>query len=72
MSGNVVYVRGGTNSLNLSSEALYVVDGTVSGTIAWLNPCDIVSVDVLKDGATAIYGARGANGVVVFETKNGL
>jgi TonB-dependent SusC/RagA subfamily outer membrane receptor len=72
VSGNVVYVRGGTNSLNLSSEALYVVDGTVSGTIAWLNPCDIVSVDVLKDGATAIYGARGANGVVVFETKNGL
>lgn len=72
VSDNIVYVRGGTNSLNLSSEALYVIDGTVSGTIAWLNPCDIISVDVLKDGATAIYGARGANGVVVFETKNGL
>ena len=71
VSGSTVYVRGGTNSLNLSTEALYVVDGTVTGTIVWLHPCDIVSVDVLKDGAAAIYGTRGANGVVVFKTKGG-
>lgn len=71
VSGSTVYVRGGTNSLNLSTEALYVVDGTVTGTISWLHPCDIVSVDVLKDGSAAIYGTRGANGVVVFKTKGG-
>lgn len=66
--GGAVYVRGAT-SINLSSEALYVVDGAVSENIDWIHPCDVRSINVLKDGMTAIYGARGANGVVVIETK---
>lgn len=40
------------------------------GTLAWLNPQDIASISVLKDAAsTAIYGVRGANGVIVIKTK---
>ena len=66
-----VYVRGVT-SVNLSSEALYVVDGGVTNNIDWIHPCDIRSIDILKDGMTAIYGARGANGVVVIETRNSV
>lgn len=68
--GGAIYVRGAT-SINLSSEALYVVDGGVTNNIDWIHPCDIRSIDVLKDGLTAIYGTRGANGVVVIETKRG-
>jgi TonB-dependent SusC/RagA subfamily outer membrane receptor len=67
-AGGAVYIRGAT-SINLSSEALYVVDGAVTQNIDWIHPCDVRSIDVLKDGMTAIYGARGANGVVLIETK---
>ncbi|MGM0475064.1 MAG: TonB-dependent receptor plug domain-containing protein [Bacteroidota bacterium] len=67
-AGGSVYVRGAT-SINLSSEALYVVDGSVTQNIDWIHPCDVRSINVLKDGMTAIYGSRGANGVVVIETK---
>lgn len=66
-----VYVRGVT-SINLSSEALYVVDGGITSNIDWIHPCDVRSIDVLKDGMTAIYGSRGANGVVVIETRKSL
>lgn len=68
--GGAVYIRGAT-SINLSSEALYVVDGGVTSNIEWIHPCDVRSIDVLKDGMAAIYGARGANGVVIIETKRG-
>ncbi len=68
--GGAIYVRGAT-SINMSSEALYVVDGGVTSNIDWIHPCDIRSIDVLKDGMTAIYGSRGASGVVVIETKRG-
>jgi TonB-linked SusC/RagA family outer membrane protein len=62
----------GTNSISMSSEPLYVVDGYAGADIAALNPNDIVSVDVLKDAsATAIYGSRGANGVVMITTRRG-
>ena len=67
MGGSVI-IRGAT-SVNLSSEALYVVDGGVTSTIEFIHPCEVRSIDVLKDGMTAIYGTRGANGVVVIETK---
>jgi TonB-dependent SusC/RagA subfamily outer membrane receptor len=63
-----VYIRG-VNSFNLSSEALYVLDGSIVRDLNMVNPCDIVSIDVIKDGTSAIYGMRGANGVVVIETK---
>jgi TonB-dependent SusC/RagA subfamily outer membrane receptor len=67
---NEVIIRGIT-SINTSSEALYVVDGVVTQSIDWLLPCDVRSINVLKDGMAAIYGSRGANGVLVIETKTG-
>ena len=64
----------GRRSINASSEPLYVVDGVPlqSGGIDALNPRDIESIDILKDASsTAIYGSRGANGVVLITTKRG-
>lgn len=62
----------GTNSINYSSDPLYVVDGFAGADITALNPNDIASMDVLKDASsTAIYGNRGANGVVIITTKTG-
>lgn len=68
--GGAVYIRGGT-SINMSNEALYVVDGGPTSDISYLHPCDIRSIDVLKDASASIYGTRGSNGVVVIETKKG-
>ena len=67
-----VKIRGG-NSLQGSNEPLYVVDGfPLTGNINALNPADIESMEILKDAsATAIYGSRGANGVVMITTKSG-
>lgn len=70
--GFSVRIRG-TNSITAGNEPLYVVDG-LPGTnpLNSLNPSDIQSVEVLKDAsATAIYGARGSNGVVIITTKQG-
>lgn len=84
----------GSNSISLSNEPLYVIDGipfqgdgaSTAGfdwaggangqnrvnPLSTINPADIVSIDVLKDAsATAIYGSRGANGVVIITTKRG-
>jgi TonB-linked SusC/RagA family outer membrane protein len=63
----------GSNSMIGSNAPLYVVDGfPVTGGINFLNPSDIESMDILKDAsATAIYGSRGANGVVIITTKRG-
>ncbi|MBN8837121.1 MAG: TonB-dependent receptor [Sphingobacteriia bacterium] len=62
----------GTNSINSGNEPLYVVDGFAGADIGTINPSDIASIDVLKDAsATAIYGSRGANGVVIITTKRG-
>jgi len=67
--GFKVRVRGAT-SINASSDPLFVVDGFVSGVLPPQD--DIASVDVLKDAsATAIYGSRGANGVILITTKKG-
>ncbi len=55
------------------SKPLFVVDGVFFDDINILNPADIQQVDILKDAsATAIYGSRGANGVVIISTKNGI
>lgn len=61
----------GYNSINGSSSPLYVVDGIVyEGSISDLNPADIESMSVLKDAASsALYGNRGANGVILITTK---
>ncbi|NME70053.1 SusC/RagA family TonB-linked outer membrane protein [Flammeovirga aprica] len=62
----------GTNSINAGSEPLYVVDGVPTADTRSLSPSDIESVSVLKDAsAAAIYGAQGANGVVLITTKKG-
>jgi TonB-dependent SusC/RagA subfamily outer membrane receptor len=72
--GISVQIRGPSSFL-LSNEPLYVLDGIPiepgpNGTLSWINPHDIASIEVLKDAAsTAIYGARGANGVIVITTK---
>ena len=70
--GNII-IRG-TRSITASSAPLYVVDGVPlqAGGIETLNPRDIESIDILKDASsTAIYGSRGANGVVLVTTKRG-
>ncbi|MCH5597097.1 SusC/RagA family TonB-linked outer membrane protein [Niabella ginsengisoli] len=62
----------GPNSINSSNEPLYVVDGMPTTNGIDINPNDIESMDILKDAsAAAIYGARGANGVVIITTKRG-
>lgn len=69
---NVVRIRGG-NSISGSNDPLWVIDGFISAGGASSTPAeDIESVEILKDAsATAIYGARGANGVIIVTTKRG-
>src|SRR6266498_169698 len=63
----------GISSINSSLDPLYVVDGVIGVNANLLNPNDIASLEVLKDAsATAIYGARGANGVIIITTKRGI
>ena len=71
-AGSSIRIRG-NRSLSASNEPLYVVDGfPVSYTIDDMNPADIESIDVLKDAsATAVYGVRGANGVIQITTRKG-
>ncbi|MBC9932785.1 TonB-dependent receptor [Chitinophaga qingshengii] len=62
----------GSNSINGSNEPLYIVDGFVGAEFFAINPDDIASIQVLKDAAaTALYGSRGANGVILITTKKG-
>lgn len=71
-AGSSVYIRG-LGSINASNTPLYVVDGIpYSGDIASISPNDIETITVLKDAAAgALYGSRGANGVVMVTTKKG-
>ncbi len=73
-AGTVIRVRGG-NSITGSNEPLWVIDGIVVGTnfnLNNINSNDIKSIEILKDASSiAIYGSRGANGVVLVSTKNG-
>jgi TonB-dependent SusC/RagA subfamily outer membrane receptor len=61
----------GTGSINGSNAALIVLDGMLVdyGILNSLPPSQVKSIDVIKDGSASIYGARGANGVVIIETK---
>jgi TonB-linked SusC/RagA family outer membrane protein len=66
-----IRIRGG-NSLNGSNDPLVVADGVIGADLNQINPSDIESVEILKDAsATAIYGARAANGVILLTTKRG-
>ncbi|MCG8309042.1 MAG: TonB-dependent receptor [Cytophagales bacterium] len=70
-AGYKIRIRG-ANSISGNNAPLYVVDGLVVGDINSINVNDIASMEVLKDAsATAIYGSRGANGVVLITTKSG-
>jgi TonB-linked SusC/RagA family outer membrane protein len=71
-AGYNITIRG-ENTINNSTEPLIVIDGLMGGNLNNLNPNDIQSMNVLKDASsTAIYGSRGANGVVIVTTKKGL
>jgi len=62
----------GIGSVIGGSDPIYVVDGMITSNISFLNPNDIEATEVLKDAsATAIYGSRGANGVILVTTKKG-
>lgn len=66
-----IRIRGG-GSLSQDNSPLYIVDGFPVSSISDISPNEIESIDVLKDASsTAIYGARGANGVVIITTKGG-
>lgn len=68
--GNEIVIRG-PGSINSSNSALLVVDGNVVQSISQIAPCDVRNIDVIKDSASSIFGSRGANGVVVIETRRG-
>lgn len=80
-SGSTIRIRGGS-SLNASNDPLIVIDGMpltnsdvagVANALALLNPNDIASFSILKDAsATAIYGSRASNGVILITTKKGV
>lgn len=71
-SNGDIIIRG-VNSFNSSSAALIVIDGISSnaGTLSSIPTSQVKNISVLKDGGAAIYGTRGANGVVLIETKKG-
>ena len=75
-AGSFINIRG-TSSILGSNQPLFVVDGVpieggTGGTLSWLNPRDVESIVALKDPSqTAIYGVRGANGVIIIKTKRG-
>lgn len=78
--GSSVQIRG-FNSINNTNEPIYIIDGVTIGgdtgtltdnALSSINPSDIESMEILKDAsATAIYGAQGANGVIIITTKSG-
>lgn len=62
----------GASTINSSQSPFYVIDGVIGADISAIAPDDIVTMDILKDAAaTAIYGSRGANGVIIITTKRG-
>lgn len=70
-AGSRIRIRGGS-SLNASNDPLIVIDGLPADGLGLLNPSDIESFTILKDAsATAIYGSRAANGVILVTTKKG-
>ncbi|MDT0559095.1 SusC/RagA family TonB-linked outer membrane protein [Ichthyenterobacterium sp. W332] len=72
--GNSLVQLRGVSSINGNTEPLFIIDGAPvdEDNFRSLNPQDIASIDILKDaGATAIYGNRGANGVIVIKTRQG-
>jgi len=74
VQGNEIVIRGVKTFQGVEgNSALLVVDGIIvdKQDFAIISPLDIQSIDVLKDGSSSVYGSRGANGVVIVETKKG-
>lgn len=74
VQGNDIFIRGVKTFQGVEgNSALLVVDGMIvdKQDFAIITPNDVQSVDVLKDGSSSVYGSRGANGVVIVETKKG-
>ena len=70
--GEMRVIIRGISTINASSSPLYIVDGVAMTDFQFLNPNDIESIEVLKDASSAaLYGARGANGVIMVTTKRG-
>ncbi len=69
VNGNSIVIRG-LSSINLSSEPLYVVNGSPVSSISDISPNDVKSISVLKGSSAAIYGSRGANGVILIRLKS--
>lgn len=68
VSGNNVYIRG-SGSFSGQIRALYILNGVETSSIDWISPCQIKSIDILKDSNAAIYGTRAGNGVVIINTN---
>ncbi|MBA4322122.1 MAG: hypothetical protein C0408_04830, partial [Odoribacter sp.] len=64
VNGTTIQIQG-PSSINLSNEPLFVVDGLIVNSISEISPRIVKSVDVLKGSSAAIYGSRGANGVIL-------
>jgi len=72
LSPGTIQIRG-MSSLNSGNGPLYVIDGILNDNASFLDPQDIATIEVLKDAASAaIYGVRGANGVILITTKGGV
>lgn len=68
VTGGQVYIRGSGSFIG-PTQALYIVDGVAVSSIDWIQPCQIKSIDILKDSNAAIYGTRGGNGVLLIVTR---
>lgn len=67
-----IFIRGST-SLRSSNAALIVIDGVIAdeSILSTIKPIEVKSINIIKDGSSAVYGVRGANGVVIVNTKHG-
>lgn len=69
VSGRSVKIQGGVNSLTSSTEPLFVVDGIIVNSVENVMPQTVKSIEILKGSSAAIYGSRGANGVILITLK---
>ena len=70
VSGKSIKIRG-SNSLNVSTEPLFVVDGVITDDIDGISPETVSKIEVLKGPDASVYGARGSNGVIIITRRTG-
>jgi TonB-dependent SusC/RagA subfamily outer membrane receptor len=71
VTGNSINIQGSSSFIGASTEPLFVVDGRIVDTISDISPSVVSSIEVLKGASAAIYGSRGANGVILITLKTG-